>query len=643
MAISKSNITSLTIQGHTTATARYDLTASFTEDSTDVTNNTSSITVSAKLESVLGSFSDNGGTLKLYWYDNKNNTNGKLITSETISAISQKGSKTITGTVSATHDDDGTLKGYAKAVWTKGGNTYAPKSGEVSTDNTDLTTIARKSILNSVQIVFDENDKIKVTPSITKYSSSFTDDLVIYSGNKTITLNNLISGTTYTLTDSQQNLFYDFFGTSTNVTVSCYLITKSGVTTIGNSSVVPALVTLPSYSLELTASVVDNLTDYNKYKNNDSDLIANISVPKLTFNAISTTGKTYGRDIEYYANNVLVTSPTIVNGYAGGIFKIVATDGRKTDTFNSDNIIIPYQLPSLECSLVRTSSTGTSAKVELKGTYYDGNGLKDLANLYLKFVYKESNGEEVTITDFDIESTTNTTTHIVSFTATATITGLNYKQGISYNAFMKDLIEKFPNNIVGSIPAGEPVWNAYRDSSGENHFNINGIFENNGEPFSSGNPEPYPVGSIYLSVNEVDPSSLFGGQWQKLEDVFLVAAGSTYSAGLTGGSRTHSHNFSHTHTGSASHYHGLGSGFAEINHNSSAFHFVEKSGSYTSTGRASVSGATESVSQSEGIALGGTTDSATVSITTSSQSSITTGNASNEPPFLAVYMWKRIA
>lgn len=45
----------------------------------------------------------------------------------------------------------------------------------------------------------------------------------------------------------------------------------------------------------------------------------------------------------------------------------------------------------------------------------------------------------------------------------------------------------------------------------------------------------YPVGSIYISVNEVNPSELFGGTWEKIQDKFLLASGSSYTIGATGG------------------------------------------------------------------------------------------------------------
>ena len=50
----------------------------------------------------------------------------------------------------------------------------------------------------------------------------------------------------------------------------------------------------------------------------------------------------------------------------------------------------------------------------------------------------------------------------------------------------------------------------------------------------------YPVGSIYMNITDVDPSELFGGTWEKIEDRFLLSCGTTYSTlGATGGSAKH--------------------------------------------------------------------------------------------------------
>lgn len=49
----------------------------------------------------------------------------------------------------------------------------------------------------------------------------------------------------------------------------------------------------------------------------------------------------------------------------------------------------------------------------------------------------------------------------------------------------------------------------------------------------------YPIGSIYMSVNNSNPSFLFGGVWEQLKDRFLLGSGDIYSNGTLGGSSTH--------------------------------------------------------------------------------------------------------
>ena len=62
----------------------------------------------------------------------------------------------------------------------------------------------------------------------------------------------------------------------------------------------------------------------------------------------------------------------------------------------------------------------------------------------------------------------------------------------------------------------------------------------------------YPIGSIYMSVNAADPSTLFSGtSWEKLEGRFLLGSNSTYTNGSTGGEATHTLTYNempqHTH------------------------------------------------------------------------------------------------
>ena len=70
----------------------------------------------------------------------------------------------------------------------------------------------------------------------------------------------------------------------------------------------------------------------------------------------------------------------------------------------------------------------------------------------------------------------------------------------------------------------------------------------------------YPVGSLYWSSNNTDPGTLFGGTWQQIKDMFVLAAGDSYSVNSTGGEKTHtltideipSHDHSFTPSGTVS-------------------------------------------------------------------------------------------
>ena len=142
----------------------------------------------------------------------------------------------------------------------------------------------------------------------------------------------------------------------------------------------------------------------------------------------------------------------------------------------------------------------------------------------------------------------------------------------------------------------------------------------------------YPVGSIYMSVNNVNPQYLFGGTWEQIEDRFLLASGSTYSAGSTGGS-ANAVVVSHNHT-QASHTHTTTRNYVGINGNCNW--------AYASTRQAASSGSTYfpySDKNTDGITEPNTMTTVTPTINSQGES----GTGKNMPPYLTVYMWKRTA
>ena len=130
----------------------------------------------------------------------------------------------------------------------------------------------------------------------------------------------------------------------------------------------------------------------------------------------------------------------------------------------------------------------------------------------------------------------------------------------------------------------------------------------------------YPVGSIYMSVNNVSPASFLGGTWEAIRDRFLLAAGSSYSAGSTGGAAT----VTLTENEIPSHEGHLTANNTNTGGNTARYLNQTVLTTYGSTGRGwSVQSSNEIVPA--GHSKGG------------SQAH------NNMPPYLTVYIWKRIS
>lgn len=118
----------------------------------------------------------------------------------------------------------------------------------------------------------------------------------------------------------------------------------------------------------------------------------------------------------------------------------------------------------------------------------------------------------------------------------------------------------------------------------------------------------YPVGSIYQSTKSTDPADLFGGTWEAINNVFLLAAGTIYRPGTIGG---------------------------ESEVTLTADEIPEIKMSYQYTGQSTVIG-TDAIRLYDG--------DGKINQYTGPQSSNCGGKAHNNmPPYLAVYTWKRTA
>lgn len=158
----------------------------------------------------------------------------------------------------------------------------------------------------------------------------------------------------------------------------------------------------------------------------------------------------------------------------------------------------------------------------------------------------------------------------------------------------------------------------------------------------------YPIGSIYMSVNSTNPSELFGGTWERIQDRFLLASGSAYTNGSIGGSANavvvkHNHTQNpHNHTQN-SHGHGPSGG------DSRRFMSSPNGCGWSEIAGANISGsgyyyvATNSSSHNVYNETISNTVATNKEATATNKEAGEDGTGKNMPPYLAVYMWQRIA
>ena len=138
----------------------------------------------------------------------------------------------------------------------------------------------------------------------------------------------------------------------------------------------------------------------------------------------------------------------------------------------------------------------------------------------------------------------------------------------------------------------------------------------------------YPVGSVYLTINDVNPQTLFGGTWEQLKDRFLVGAGDVYTAGNTGGAATHEHLYK---VGFRPYYGAL------IGNDSDAIMLYNYQNNSWSSGSKD-----SSIPESNIINRGLTASHNDTGATKYSVEAHTDGGF-NIPPYYSVYMWRRTA
>lgn len=135
----------------------------------------------------------------------------------------------------------------------------------------------------------------------------------------------------------------------------------------------------------------------------------------------------------------------------------------------------------------------------------------------------------------------------------------------------------------------------------------------------------YPVGSVYISLNNTNPKTLFGGTWEQIKDKFLLSIGDTYkTVNSTGGSSSHNHKYYVSQMKSKM-----------VLSDARAVNYDSKEMQKTTTIRSGLAWNTNSQL--------GSGSAWNYSDGQEDRSEGITSTTSNMPPYLTVYMWKRVS
>ena len=320
----------------------------------------------------------------------------------------------------------------------------------------------------------------------------------------------------------------------------------------------------------ITASVVTTDALSSQLSGNTSTIINGVSNVKVTMSATPTQGSTIVNQYFYYQRNyypmAIQNTRTLTGGY-DGVFDFGAIDTRsRKGTSRITLTAIDYRSPTISIDGIEINTSGV-ATINISGTWFNGSFGATANTLTVQYRYKSSSssswGSWTNISNVTKNSDG-------TYSATATKSGLTYTDTYNFEARVTDKINtvyskeytgkslpvfdwsaddfnfNVPVSILSPTDSNNPTTKKYVDDLTEvislavqdNTNNIAALSNQISNIKSTIFDDIYPVGSIYMSVNNTNPSNLFGGTWTQLKDRFLLGAGSTYTNGSTGGSAT---------------------------------------------------------------------------------------------------------
>ena len=358
------------------------------------------------------------------------------------------------------------------------------------------------------------------TIQISRNSTSFTHTLTYEFGSLSGTIATKTTSTTITSWKFPTSFYSQIPNAKSGIgTITCK--TYSGDTLLGTKTCSFTATTNESLCKPtLSPTVEDSNSIAIGVTGNKNTLIIYFSDAAITTGAAARNSATLVSQKVTCGSKSITTSSGTIEDVESGTFTFTATDSRgysTTQTITKD--IINYVNPTCNLNISNPSTDG-SLSFTITGNYFNSSfgAVNNTLSVYYK--YKTSGG---TYSD-NIEAT-NITLNNNTYTATINLTGLDYKETYTFQALTIDKIKSA--NSAERVIKTTPIFSW---SNSDFEFNVPVKFS--GKTLFD---IVYPVGAIYMSASSTSPASLFGGTWEQIQDRFLLAAGSSYAAGNTGG------------------------------------------------------------------------------------------------------------
>lgn len=537
----------------------------------------------------------------------------------TSGAINQKGGSVLLGTTvhRVSHDADGTKTAKLSDTFNINATIDGKKVGGITASGSiTLDRIARNATIVTANDFTDETN-----PALT-YSnpSSFSCDVSIEFEGGSITRADAISGAsgsyTMQLTDSERTALRNASKKSQTLKVTYVLETTIDGTAYYSRAdrkmnIVDAAPELGAVSYEdANAATVAVTGDKSRIVQNHSTLA--VKVPTATAKKGATIASytvAFGGVSKTVKSSGTVSLGAVDVSYSQAL-TVTATDSRGFTASKSVQVTVDdYSAPTAVIDLHRLNNFEPTTYITANARYSYLNG-KNAVTIAAKFkkVSDSSYGTPIELAD-SIQSTVT----------------CDRDSAYDFVVTIADRLESTDYNLT--LGKGIPSFfiDTQKSSVGVNCLPSQSDVLQLGDSAWLTAQGAYPVGAIYLSVTDVNPAALFGGTWERIsQGRFLIGAGAN-AANTTdyrGSYAAGAENFPSGEMG------------GEVTHTLT----VDEMPSHTHPERLERS-------NTKAWGLTGTGEGANAVVDQGTTTSATGGGKAhnNMPPYLVVYMWKRVS